>query len=88
LQDRKNKTEAINWLMWQMGCVTLYILHAVRSIAKQLHPVCRNPAHLLKRRGLGPMQGQANHFTRYAPEHVQYGIDRYTNETRRLYKVR
>ena len=21
LQDRKNKTEAINWLMWQMGCV-------------------------------------------------------------------
>ncbi|KAK3939573.1 glutathione S-transferase [Diplogelasinospora grovesii] len=37
--------------------------------------------------GLGPMQGQANHFTRYAPEKIQYAIDRYQNETRRLYRV-
>jgi len=37
--------------------------------------------------GLGPMQGQANHFTRYAPEKIQYGINRYQNETRRLYGV-
>jgi len=37
--------------------------------------------------GLGPMQGQANHFARYAPEKIQYGIDRYRNETRRLYKT-
>jgi len=37
--------------------------------------------------GLGPMQGQANHFNRYAPEKIQYGIDRYLNETRRLYRV-
>ena len=33
------------------------------------------------------MQGQANHFFRYAPEKIQYGIDRYQNETRRLYSV-
>jgi len=37
--------------------------------------------------GLGPMQGQANHFKRYAPEKIEYGINRYTNETRRLYRV-
>lgn len=37
--------------------------------------------------GLGPMQGQANHFFRYAPEKVPYGIERYQNETRRLYRV-
>ncbi|KAH6669164.1 glutathione S-transferase GstA [Plectosphaerella plurivora] len=37
--------------------------------------------------GLGPMQGQANHFNRYAPEKIQYGIDRYVNETRRLYRT-
>ncbi|RMZ79606.1 hypothetical protein DV737_g3278, partial [Chaetothyriales sp. CBS 132003] len=37
--------------------------------------------------GVGPMQGQANHFSRYAPEKIQYGIDRYVNETRRLYRV-
>lgn len=34
--------------------------------------------------GLGPMAGQAHHFRNYAPEKVQYGIDRYTNEVNRL----
>ena len=33
------------------------------------------------------MQGQANHFVRYAPEKIEYGIKRYTNETKRLYGV-
>lgn len=37
--------------------------------------------------GLGPMQGQAHHFVRYAPEKIKYGMDRYVNETRRLYGV-
>jgi glutathione S-transferase len=37
--------------------------------------------------GLGPMQGQANHFVRYAPEKIEYGMKRYVNETRRLYSV-
>lgn len=33
------------------------------------------------------MQGQANHFKRYAPEKIEYGINRYVNETRRLYRT-
>ncbi len=37
--------------------------------------------------GLGPMQGQANVFFRYAPEKIDYAIERYQNETRRLYEV-
>lgn len=37
--------------------------------------------------GLGPMQGQANVFTRYFPEHIPAAIKRYQNETRRLYEV-
>jgi glutathione S-transferase len=37
--------------------------------------------------GVGPMQGQATHFVCYAPEKVEYGITRYTNETKRLYSV-
>jgi GST-like protein len=37
--------------------------------------------------GLGPMQGQANVFFRYFPEKIQPAIDRYQNETRRLYGV-
>lgn len=37
--------------------------------------------------GVGPMQGQANVFFRYAPEKIPYAIDRYQAETKRLYTV-
>ena len=37
--------------------------------------------------GLGPMQGQANVFFRYAPEKIEFAIERYQRETRRLYEV-
>lgn len=36
---------------------------------------------------LGPMAGQNHHFNRYAPEQLPYAIDRYVNETGRLYAV-
>ena len=37
--------------------------------------------------GLGPMAGQNHHFGVYAPEKIPYAIDRYVNETNRLYGV-
>jgi GST-like protein len=37
--------------------------------------------------GVGPMLGQTHHFRMYAPEKVDYAINRYTNETKRLYGV-
>lgn len=37
--------------------------------------------------GLGPMLGQNHHFRNYAPEKVPYAINRYLNETNRLYGV-
>jgi GST-like protein len=37
--------------------------------------------------GLGPMAGQNHHFGRYAPEKIPYAIERYVNETNRLYGV-
>jgi glutathione S-transferase len=54
--DAKGRSQALQWLMFQMG-------------------------------GVGPMQGQANVFFRYAPEKIPFAIDRYQNETRRLYEV-
>ena len=41
---------------------------------------------------VGPMLGQAHHFNAYAPERIerekiQYGIDRYVNESNRVYGV-
>lgn len=36
---------------------------------------------------VGPMMGQAGHFRHAAPEKIPYAIDRYTNESRRLFSV-
>jgi GSH-dependent disulfide-bond oxidoreductase len=37
--------------------------------------------------GLGPMAGQNGHFNVYAPEKIDYAINRYVSETNRLYGV-
>lgn len=37
--------------------------------------------------GVGPMMGQASVFYRYFPEKIQPAIDRYQNESRRLFEV-
>jgi GSH-dependent disulfide-bond oxidoreductase len=37
--------------------------------------------------GLGPMAGQAHHFIHYAPERIDYAVQRYTAECARLYEV-
>ena len=37
--------------------------------------------------GLGPMAGQNHHFNAYAIDPIPYAIDRYVNETGRLYAV-
>jgi glutathione S-transferase len=37
--------------------------------------------------GIGPMMGQANVFFRYLPEKVPVAIERYQNESRRLFEV-
>ncbi|NHB86517.1 glutathione binding-like protein [Photorhabdus tasmaniensis] len=37
--------------------------------------------------GFGPMLGQNHHFSHFAPEKVPYAINRYQEETKRLYKV-
>ncbi|MFN3736372.1 glutathione binding-like protein [Hydrogenophaga sp.] len=37
--------------------------------------------------GVGPMLGQAHHFRLYAPEKIDYAVNRYTNEAKRLYGV-
>jgi GST-like protein len=36
---------------------------------------------------VGPMFGQAHHFRMYAPEPIEYAVNRYTNEAKRIYGV-
>jgi GST-like protein len=36
---------------------------------------------------VGPMLGQAHHFRAYAPEKLEYAVNRYSNEAKRIYGV-
>jgi GST-like protein len=36
---------------------------------------------------VGPMFGQAHHFRMYAPAPIEYAVNRYTNEAKRIYGV-
>jgi GST-like protein len=36
---------------------------------------------------VGPMLGQAHHFRNYAPEQIDYAVNRYTREASRIYQV-
>lgn len=42
---------------------------------------------ILFKAGLGPMQGQLNHFSKYCKEKIPYAIGRYERESLRLYGV-
>ena len=37
--------------------------------------------------GFGPMLGQNHHFNKFALERIPYAVERYLNETKRLYAV-
>ena len=42
---------------------------------------------MLQMGSVGPMFGQLNHFKKFAPEKIEYAINRYEKETLRLYSV-
>ena len=83
--DRENGDFAI----FESGAILLYLAEKhgkfIPSDAKGRSRVVQ--WLMFQMGGVGPMQGQANVFFRYAPEKIQYAIDRYQNEVRRLYGV-
>jgi len=79
--------------LFESGSIMQYLIEQYDTEHKLSYPIgsreyyeTNNWLYFLNA-GVGPMQGQSNHFTRYAPEKIQYGIMRYQNETRRLYGV-
>ncbi len=85
LVDRDNNDFAI----FESGAILLYLAEKHGQFLPA-EPNARSVAIqwlMFQMGGLGPMQGQANVFFRYLPEKIQLAIDRYQNETRRLYTV-
>ncbi|KAL9094596.1 MAG: hypothetical protein Q9165_003155 [Trypethelium subeluteriae] len=89
-------TEQAPMHLWESGSILLYLTTHHDPEHKISFPIGTREWHdmlswvFFQNAGLGPMQGQANHFTRYAPEPLSdhtYGQARYQNETRRLYRV-
>lgn len=75
--------------VFESGAILLYLAD---KVGKLLPTDVRERTEVLQwlfwqMGGLGPMAGQNHHFSQYAPEKIPYAIDRYVNETGRLYAV-
>jgi len=75
--------------MFESGAMLLYLADKVgRFIPRDTRARLDCVQWLFWQMGnLGPMAGQNHHFVHYAPEKLPYAIDRYVNETGRLYAV-
>jgi len=83
--DRENK----NFTVFESGAILIYL---AEKSGKFLSPDSNERSLTLQwlmfqMGGIGPMQGQAHVFYRYAPEKIEYAIKRYQKETLRLYTV-
>ncbi len=75
--------------LFESGAILLYL---AEKVGKLIPTELRARADVLQwlfwqMGGLGPMAGQNHHFSQYAPEKIPYAINRYVNETGRLYAV-
>ena len=75
--------------VFESGAILLYLADkSERFIARDLRGRVETMQWLFWQvGGLGPMAGQNHHFSRYAPETIQYAVERYVKETNRLYGV-
>ena len=83
--DRENE----NFVVFESGAILIYLAEQSGKLLPE-HPDKRSVVLqwlMFQMGGIGPMQGQAHVFYRYAPEKIEYAINRYQNETFRLYKV-
>jgi GST-like protein len=75
--------------IFESGAILLYLADKTRRfIPQELRGRVETLQWLFwQMANLGPMAGQNGHFTVYAPEKIPYAINRYVNETNRLYGV-
>ena len=78
-----------NFSVFESGAILLYLADKTgKLLPKETKQRSRVIQWLMfQMAGLGPMQGQAHIFYRYAPQKIPFAIKRYQNETRRLYEV-
>ena len=87
--DQRPKSGGAPISLFESGAILLYLAEKVgRFIPSEEHARAEVLQWLFwQMAGLGPMLGQNHHFSHYAPEQIPYAIERYVNETARLYAV-
>ena len=75
--------------VFESGAILLYLAGKTgKFIARDLRGQVETLEWLMwQMGGLGPMAGHNHHFRNYAPVKIPYAIERYVNETSRLYGV-
>ena len=75
--------------MFESGAILVYLASKTgRLLPGKLRDKWSTLQWLMFQMGsIGPMLGQAHHFLAYAPEKIQYAMNRYRNEANRLYGV-
>jgi GST-like protein len=78
-----------DFVVFESGAILLYLAEKTgRFLPADPQQRSRVIQWLMFQMGnVGPMQGQAHVFVRYAPEKIPYAIQRYQKETLRLYEV-
>lgn len=75
--------------LFESGAILQYLAEkSGKLLGKELRERTRTLQWLFwQMAGFGPMLGQNHHFTHFAPQPVPYAIERFQQETRRLYGV-
>ena len=81
--------EGVPMSLFESGAILIYLASKTgRFMPKDLTGRYEVLQWLMFQMGsVGPMLGQTHHFRIYAPEKLEYAINRYTNEAKRLYGV-
>jgi GST-like protein len=79
-----------DFVVFESGAILIYLAEKTGSALLPSDPKQRSRVLqwlMFQMAGVGPMQGQAHVFVRYAPERIPYAIARYTEEVKRLYTI-
>ena len=84
-----NGKDAQNVTVFESGAILLYLAEKTgQLIPEDLQGRKKTHEWLMwQMGGFGPMLGQAHHFNFYAPEKIEYAMNRYSQEANRLYGV-
>jgi len=89
-QPEPGRSKPEPFAIFESGAMLLYLADKSKKFLDRKSPYWRKEAIqwlFWQMGGLGPMAGQNHHFGTYAPEKLPYAINRYVNETARLYGV-